>query len=147
MYTYTYTLWHKWKYWTWCSSSHFKYKGLIIWFIEQGNVMSCHVMKNKFIPQCCCCFGGRKTTCDFYLTLQQVQRGQINFALCSKTWENLSTIMSVFTVNYIILSLSRGFPPLNRNLFLLNRGYHSATSLAPALLTPACDLFLFWGTQ
>lgn len=80
-------------------------------------------MKNNFIPQFCCYFGGKIQY--FYLTLQQVQRGQINFALCSKTWENLNTVMSVFIINYIILSLFRGFPPLNRNLFLLNRGYHS----------------------
>lgn len=33
--------------------------------------------------------------------------------------------MSVFIINYIILSLFRGFPPLNRNLVLLNRGYRS----------------------
>lgn len=81
-------------------------------------------MKSTFIPQCCCYFGGKKGR-DFYLTLQQVQRGQINFALCSKTWENLNTVMSVFTINYIILSLFGGFLPRNRNLFLLNRGYHS----------------------
>lgn len=79
-----------------------------------------------------------KTTCDFHSTQQQVQRGQINFALCSKTWVNLNTVMSVFTINYIILSRLRGFPPLNRNLFLLNRiaQFLPQVQLQPFLLLP-----------
>lgn len=88
-------------------------------------IRSCHVMKKNFIPQCCCYFGGKKLHVIFTERLQQVQRGQINFALCSKTSENSNRVMSVFTVNYIILSLFRSFPPLNRNLLLLHGGHHS----------------------
>lgn len=141
MYVYTCTLWHKWKYQTWYSSSHSKHKGLIMWFIEQENVMS---WRKALFPGVAATLV-EKPTCDFYSTPQQVQRGQINFALCSKAWENLNTVMSVFTISYIILSLFRGFPPLNRNVFLLNRGYHSfchkfSSSLSYSCLRPVLIL-------
>lgn len=110
-----------------------------------NKIKSCH--EENVIPQCCCYFSGTKLHVILTERLQQVQRRQINFAPCSKTWENLNTVMSVCTINYIILS-SGVFLHLTEIFFCFMVDITiSAKSLAPALLTLVSDLLSFQGTQ